>query len=209
MTARLWADDHRAAWRAHGSALGRREDGLGDRSGHAIRRQLSLRRRREPPLQAQIQITPLIDVLLVLLIMGALAWVSARAADRAAAAAAAASSPAPMSGSSVSLPIKPGSSGTTEAVLTAQAALIGLDAQGRLSWQGRPVTPDLLMAQVDLALAQDPQTPVWLSIDAAASYADVVRWLDWLQSRQVRQLNLLTARPAASTTPPTSASRKP
>mgnify|MGYP000163734661 FL=1 len=114
-----------------------------------------------------------------------------------------------MSGSSVSLPIKLGSSGTTEAVLTAQAALIGLDAQGRLSWQGRPVTPDLLMAQVDLALAQDPQTPVWLSIDAAASYADVVRWLDWLQSRQVRQLNLLTARPAASTTPPTSASRKP
>mgnify|MGYP000154943498 FL=1 len=209
MTSRRWADDHLAAWRAHGSALGRREDGLGDRSGHAIRRQLSLRRRREPPLQAQIQITPLIDVLLVLLIMGTLAWVSARAADRAAAAAAAASSPAPMSGSSVSLPIKPGSSGTPDAVLTAQAALIGLDAQGRLSWQGRPVTPDLLMAQVDLALAQDPQTPVWLAIDAAASYADVVRWLDWLQSRQVRQLNLLTARPAASTTPPTSASRKP
>jgi biopolymer transport protein ExbD len=158
-------------------------------------------RRLSPP--AQIQITPLIDVLLVLLVLGALMWARGRSSQ-------AATAPAPfpqLSALPLTLPAQsapaPASTAPTE-----NDALIGLGTHGQLSWQGRPVTRDLLMRQLQAELARDPATPVWLAIDATTPYAEVVHWLDWLQARQVLHVNLLTTRPA-SAMPAPEAPRKP
>jgi biopolymer transport protein ExbD len=145
------------------------------------------------PPPAQIQITPLIDVLLVLLVLGALAWLNGRAAHPMGRAQA--KQPDLLQSLPVTLPTAATPVQREEVVLTEQSALIGLRAGGQLSWQGRPVSTDILERQLQQALALDPQTPVWLAIDAATPYADVARWLDWLQARQVRQLSLLVSAP--------------
>lgn len=161
-------------------------------------------RRRVQPL-AQIQITPLIDVLLVLLVLGVLLWARGR----------------PLQGAAARVPAQPPGLNAMALALPGQStplpgavapdeheALIGLGAHGQLSWQGRPVTRDLLMHQVQGALAHDPDARIWLAIDAATPYAEVIHWLDWLQARQVSQVNLLTAHPVPGSPAP-EASRKP
>jgi biopolymer transport protein ExbD len=81
-------------------------------------------------------------------------------------------------------------------------ALIGLGVHGQLSWQGRPVTLEQLLDQLQAALARDPGAPVWLAIDATTPYAEVIHWLDRLQARHVTRLNLLTTRPAPASPAP-------
>ena len=144
--------------------------------------------------QAQIQITPLIDVLLVLLVLGALVGARSAVTGRANASA----SPTTDALQGVSLPIASRSDAARSVSVREDSVLIGLGLQGRLSWRGVPVTRDILARQLKEVLLHDSQAEVWLAIDQELPYADVLSWLAWLQAQQVTRLTLLShAQPSA------------
>lgn len=137
---------------------------------------------------AQIQITPLVDVLLVLLVLGMLAWEASRASGRTTARA-----NAPMELlQGLSLPLRAGATAQQDVMLDDTSWLVGLGAHGQLSWRGVPVTRDILAQQLRQAREHDPAASVWLAVDEALPYADLMVWLEWLQAQQVSQLTLLS-----------------
>ena len=166
--------------------------------GHEPRRGDGRWRHAMPPMpQAQIQITPLVDVLLVLLVMGVMAWAASQASGPARAHASDASDA--MRG--LSLPLGGGVDATAPLKPREDPLRIGLGLQGRLSWADVPVTREILTRQLQEALARTPHAEVWLAVDQAVPYADLLPWLEWLQAQQVTRLTLLhRANPAAPVT---------
>ncbi len=141
-----------------------------------------------PAPTAQIQITPLLDVLLVLLIFGA-AFAGARTS---------ASPTAPtepmarvMQDLPLTLPALPALSAAQPPDPGDGQVLIGLGLHGRLFWREQPVTAEILQQQLQQALAERPLRRVVLAADAALPYADWAHWLVWLQARGVTQFSLL------------------
>ena len=160
-----------------------------------------LRRMPGTPPQVLIQITPLIDVLLVLLVLGMLAWSGSQATRHAneRAAALARSTPELLQG--LSLPLRHGTEVARSVILEEDGVRIGLGLQGRLTWREAPVTRDILTSQLRTALEQNPHAEVWLAVDQAMPYADLLPWLDWLQSQRVQRLTLLSrSQPSAAQT---------
>lgn len=104
--------------------------------------------RRTPPM-TQMNVTPFIDVLLVLLIMLILAM------------------PVPVHVTPVDLPGEPRK--PTLPVLAENA--ITIDAADKLFWNGAPVTADALRVQVAAASAQDEQPLLRFEPAPLASYA--------------------------------------
>lgn len=153
-----------------------------------------------PMPQAQIQITPLVDVLLVLLVMGVMAWAASQASGPARAQASPASDASDaMRG--LSLPLGGGVDAAAPLKPREDPFRIGLGLQGRLSWADVPVTREILTRQLQEALARNPHAEVWLAVDQAVPYADLLPWLEWLQAQQVTRLTLLhRANPAAPVT---------
>jgi biopolymer transport protein ExbD len=150
---------------------------------------------------AQIQITPLIDVLLVLLVLGVLAWTGSHAGRHAGGRtpSQAVSSWDDLHG--LTLPLRNGLDADRKITSPDDGIRIGLGLQGRLTWGGAPVTLDILTRQLHEALERRPHTEVWLSVDQALPYADVLPWLAWLQTQQVTHLTLLSRiQPAAPVT---------
>jgi len=149
----------------------------------------------QPP--AQMQITPLIDVLLVLLVMGVLAWSASQASGHARAKASAPSDAL----LGLTLPLRSGVDAASALTSTEDRLWIGLGLQGRLSWGEAPVTRDILTRQLREALTHNRHAEVWLAVDQAVPYADLLPWLEWLQAQQVTRLTLLhRAQPQASVT---------
>ena len=147
--------------------------------------------------QAQMQITPLVDVLLVLLVMGVMGWAASQASGPARAQA----SPASDAMLGLSLPLGGGVDAAAPLQPREGHLRIGLGLQGRLSWAGVPVTREILTRQLQEALARAPHAEVWLAVDQAVPYADLLTWLEWLQAQQVTRLTLLhRANPAAPVT---------
>ena len=109
----------------------------------------------------QLSVTPLVDVLLVLLVLGLLAWTGATSHDHRA------REPALEPVPGLSLPLRPHTGESSQARWGERTALIGLGPHGRLSWRGTPVTRDMLEQQLSQVLAQDPQADVWLAADEA------------------------------------------
>jgi biopolymer transport protein ExbD len=142
----------------------------------------------------QIQITPLVDVLLVLLVLGLLAWAGNRAGSRVVLT----SEPAPAPLPGLSLPLRHAADAQRASAADEKALLIGLGLHGHLSWRGTPVTRDILEQQLRQALEHDAQADVWLAADEALPYADLLPWLEWLQARQVSRLTLLTRSPSSA-----------
>lgn len=103
---------------------------------------------RRPRAIAEMNVTPFIDVLLVLLIMLILAM------------------PVQVNVTPVDLP-----SDTTKATLPVlDQNTVAIDAADRLSWNGTPVSPTALRAQVAAASALDQQPLLRFEPDALASY---------------------------------------
>jgi biopolymer transport protein ExbD len=141
-----------------------------------------------PPPVAQIQITPLLDVLLVLLVLGLLAWAASRVSARTSVQQVA---PVPLL-QGLTLPLQGATDASRPIVPSEASALVGVGAQGQLSWRGVPVTRDILTLQLRRARELDPRVEVWLAVDEALPYADLMTWLDWLQLQQVSRLTLLS-----------------
>ena len=150
-----------------------------------MRRRVAARRFVAVPVP-QLSVTPLVDVLLVLLVLGLLAWTGATSHDHRA------REPALEPVPGLSLPLRPHTGESAQTRWGERTALIGLGPHGRLNWRGTPVTRDMLEQQLSQVLAQDPQADVWLAADEALPYADLLPWLEWLQAQHVVRVTLLT-----------------
>ena len=121
----------------------------------------------------EINMTPLIDVMLVLLIVFILA--------------------VPTIHSAVPLTL-PRASGTAPQEPTAPVRL-DLDAQGRAYWNGQAVDDSALAQQAQQAAARTPHPVVRLSGDRAVPYERVLQTLTTLQSAGLAKVNFIAQKP--------------
>lgn len=111
-----------------------------------------LERRTEAPPLSEINVTPLVDVMLVLLVIFMLT--------------------APLLTSAVRLDLP---SAEAPPAATAPAAItLALDAQGALFLNDRPLTPEQLRQQLQAVARANPETELQLRADQALAYGKVV-----------------------------------
>ncbi len=121
----------------------------------------------------EINMTPLIDVMLVLLVVFILA--------------------VPAIHSAVPLTLPRASS--TAPQQPAEPVRLDIDAQGRTYWNGKAVEEDALKAQAQQAAMLDPQPVVRLSGDRAVAYERVLQTLSSLQGSGLTKVNFIAQRP--------------
>ena len=121
----------------------------------------------------EINMTPLIDVMLVLLIVFILA--------------------VPAIHSAVPLTLPRASS--TAPQQPAEPVRLDIDAQGRTYWNGKAVEEDALKAQAQQAAMLDPQPMVRLSGDRAVAYERVLQTLSTLQGSGLTKVNFIAQKP--------------
>jgi biopolymer transport protein ExbD len=135
-----------------------------------------LARRDAAPPMSDINMTPLIDVMLVLLVIFIVA--------------------APLMGAVLRLDLP--STSQAEAAPVESAQRLAIDAQGRLFWNDQPVLEDALKAQMQALGKVDPQAEVQLSVDRSVPYGTVAAWIDGLQGAGLSRVAFVTAPVAAS-----------
>ena len=121
----------------------------------------------------EINMTPLIDVMLVLLIVFILA--------------------VPAIHSAVPLALPRASSAAPQQ--PAEPVRLDIDAQGRTYWNGKAVEEDALKAQAQQAATLDPQPVVRLSGDRAVPYERVLQTLSTLQGSGLTKVNFIAQKP--------------
>jgi biopolymer transport protein ExbD len=121
----------------------------------------------------EINMTPLIDVMLVLLVVFILA--------------------VPAIHSAVPLSLPRASSAAPQQ--PAEPVRLDIDAQGRTYWNGKAVEEDALKAQAQQAAMLDPQPVVRLSGDRAVAYERVLQTLSSLQGSGLTKVNFIAQRP--------------
>ena len=121
----------------------------------------------------EINMTPLIDVMLVLLIVFILA--------------------VPAIHSAVPLTLPRASSAAPQQ--PAEPVRLDIDAQGRTYWNGKAVEEDALKAQAQQAATLDPQPVVRLSGDRAVAYERVLQTLSTLQGSGLTKVNFIAQKP--------------
>ena len=121
----------------------------------------------------EINMTPLIDVMLVLLIVFILAVPAIHSAI-----------PLVLPRASSAAPQQP-----------AEPVRLDIDAQGRTYWNGKAVEEDALKAQAQQAAMLDPQPVVRLSGDRAVAYERVLQTLSSLQGSGLTKVNFIAQRP--------------
>jgi biopolymer transport protein TolR len=135
-----------------------------------------LARRDAAPPMSDINMTPLIDVMLVLLVIFIVA--------------------APLMGAALRLDLP--STSQAEAAPVESAQRLAIDAQGRLFWNDQPALEDALKAQMQALGKVDPQAEVQLSVDRSVPYGTVAAWIDVLQGAGLSRVAFVTAPVAAS-----------
>ncbi len=121
----------------------------------------------------EINMTPLIDVMLVLLIVFILA--------------------VPAIHSAVPLTLPRASS--TAPQQPAEPVRLDIDAQGRTYWNSKAVDEDALKVQAQQAAMLDPQPVVRLSGDRAVAYERVLQTLSTLQGSGLTKVNFIAQKP--------------
>lgn len=121
----------------------------------------------------EINMTPLIDVMLVLLVVFILAL--------------------PAIHSAVPLSLPRASSAAPQQPV--EPVRLDIDAQGRTYWNGKAVEEDALKAQAQQAAMLDPQPVVRLSGDRAVAYERVLQTLSSLQGSGLTKVNFIAQRP--------------
>jgi biopolymer transport protein ExbD len=121
----------------------------------------------------EINMTPLIDVMLVLLIVFILAVPAIHSAI-----------PLTLPRASSAAPQQP-----------AEPVRLDIDAQGHAYWNGQAVKDDTLKVQAQQAAAHEPQPVVQLSGDRAVPYERVLQTLSTLQSAGLAKVNFIAQKP--------------
>ena len=122
---------------------------------------------------SEINMTPLIDVMLVLLIVFILAVPTIHSAV-----------PFTLPRASSAAPQQP-----------AEPVRLDIDAQGHTYWNGKAVAHDALKTQAQQAATLDPQPLVRLSGDRAVPYERVLQTLSALQGAGLAKVNFIAQKP--------------
>jgi biopolymer transport protein TolR len=139
---------------------------------------LSNRPAQEPI--SQINVTPLVDVMLVLLVIFILT--------------------APFLGSSIKLDLPRAAAGTPAAPAT-QPLLLELDRQGQTLLNGQPVSAEQLARGLADVAASRPEVELQLRADQAVPYGRVVQMLALVQQAGIARIGFVTDPPDASRRP--------
>jgi biopolymer transport protein TolR len=124
-------------------------------------------------LKADINVTPLVDVMLVLLIIMMLI------------------APILREGVSVTLP-EAGNSG--EKPDTQEQTVVAIDSRSQLYVNAIPATPDDLVPRVQKALEDKKEKLVYLKGDKDAKYSAIMTAMDALRKAQIEDIALITER---------------
>jgi len=141
-----------------------------------------MRRRRGRRLMAQMNVVPYIDVSLVLLIIFMI------------------TAPLLTRGVHVQLPQAAAKPLSQKELEKHQPLVLTVDKRGDLYMNvgehpNKPVTPNMVVAMAQVVLHQNPDTPVLVRGDGAASYDQVVRGMTLLQSAGATNIGLVTKTP--------------
>lgn len=121
----------------------------------------------------EINMTPLIDVMLVLLVVFILAVPAIQSAI-----------PLTLPRASTAAPQQP-----------AEPVRLDIDAKGQTYWNGKAMSEDALKVQAEQAAAQTPQPVVRLSGDRAVAYERVLQTLGALQGAGLSKVNFIAQKP--------------
>ena len=133
------------------------------------------RKRAAEPMSA-INMTPLIDVMLVLLIIFMIA--------------------APLMTAALQLELPP--RGEAAQAAGPQPLQIALDAEGHTWWNGERMAADALQQRLIALGRSQPEAELSLAIDQAVPYGRVAALLDQLQAAGLRRLAFAAGAPASS-----------
>jgi biopolymer transport protein ExbD len=125
---------------------------------------------RQQPLMSDINVTPMVDVMLVLLVIFIMA--------------------APMFTQAIKLDL-PRAQGSG-APQQAGAIALAIDAQGRLFWNDEPLAPGALEVKLAQAASQMPQPEVQVRADKDTRYEVVARVMAAAQASGVLSLGFVT-----------------
>jgi biopolymer transport protein TolR len=126
------------------------------------------RGRRQSAL-AEINVTPLVDVMLVLLIISMVA------------------APMLQRGINLELPATETASDINEALV-----VVSVDRDARIRINDRPVHPDLLLERMTSLAAARPDEMVFLRADKLVPYGEVLRVMDMIRKAGVFRISLVT-----------------
>ena len=132
-----------------------------------------LERRTEAPPMSEINVTPLVDVMLVLLVIFMLT--------------------APLLTSAIRLDL-PQAEGLQSGEAP-QAVTVALDAKGQLFFNDKPVDAAALTQQFEATARRNPDTEVQLRVDEAISYGQVVSLMGAAQKAGLSRIGFV-AQPA-------------
>ncbi|MFN7695330.1 MAG: ExbD/TolR family protein [Burkholderiales bacterium] len=135
-----------------------------------------LERRSAAKPMSDINMTPLIDVMLVLLIIFMLA--------------------APLMTSALKLDLPP--AGSAAQAVTDTPLQLALDAKGQAFWNGEAIAPALLRERLLQLGKEQPDAELQLAIDQAVPYGRVAELLDALQAAKLSRVAFTTAPQASS-----------
>ena len=133
-----------------------------------------LERRPEAPPMSEINVTPLVDVMLVLLVIFILT--------------------APLLTSAIRLELP-----QTEGLQSGEAPLavtVAMDAKGQLFFNDRPVDAQALAQQFEATARRNPETEVQLRVDESIPYGQVVSLMGLAQKAGLTRIGFV-AQPAS------------
>jgi len=136
--------------------------------------------------QAEINVTPLVDVMLVLLIIFMV------------------TAPMMAAGLHVSLP----QARAAQKLDPKPPVVLTIARDGKVSLDGEELAPDRLVAAVEARIGDDKTQPIHLRADRDVSYGDVVIVMDQLASHGLTRLAILTG-PPGKAEPPSAAGQGP
>jgi len=125
---------------------------------------------------SQINVTPLVDVMLVLLVIFMV------------------TAPILHQGVNVNLPRVQAGALTGEEV----QLVVTVNAQGKVYLNDAPMSPPELLAKLQAILREQPDRNVYLRADAAVPYGEVMRVIASIRQAGVQRLGMVTEPPAES-----------
>ena len=125
---------------------------------------------------SDINVTPLVDVMLVLLVIFILAT--------------------PLMASRLALDLPKAAASNTPAPEPAAAVRIALDAQGQLYWDEEAIAPDSLAQRLQQAAQRNPATELQLRADTAVPYGRVVQIIGQAQQAGLSRIGFVADPPA-------------
>jgi len=127
---------------------------------------------RQPGPMADINVTPMVDVMLVLLVIFILS--------------------APMFTSAVKLDLPKAQAPTSQQQAEAATVTLAIDARGKIFWNNEPLERDALEARLVEAAKQDPQPELQLRADKDTRYEVVAQVMAAAQTNGLTKLGFVT-----------------